>query len=83
MSTPRSWNGGRPSSTSIGVKSLTRYADPSGDAFETLRKDGKALGLPASFGDRQERLRASAPSKAARSGISAEAQALVAALKGG
>ena len=30
----------------IGVKSLTRYADPSGDAFETLRKDGKTLGLP-------------------------------------
>jgi hypothetical protein len=31
---------------SVGVKALTRYADPSGDAFETLHKDGKALGLP-------------------------------------
>ena len=30
---------------SIGVETLTRYADPSGDAFETLRKDGKALGF--------------------------------------
>ncbi len=33
----------------IGVKALTRYADPSGDAFETLRRDGKALGLPVSL----------------------------------
>jgi len=33
----------------IGVKSLTRYADPSGDAFETLRKDGKTLGLPVTL----------------------------------
>lgn len=33
----------------IGVKSLVRYADPSGDAFETLRKDGKTLGLPVSL----------------------------------
>jgi len=32
-----------------GVKALTRYADPSGDAFEALRKDGKALGLPVSL----------------------------------
>src|SRR5271170_2904961 len=29
---------------SVGVKSLARYADPSGDSFETLHKDGKALG---------------------------------------
>src|SRR5438477_11417730 len=28
----------------VGVKALARYADPSGDAFETLRKGGKALG---------------------------------------
>ena len=34
---------------SIGVKALARYADPSGDAFEALRKDGKALGLPVSL----------------------------------
>jgi len=33
----------------IGVKSLTRYADPSGDAFQTLRKDGKTLGLPVTL----------------------------------
>jgi thiol-disulfide isomerase/thioredoxin len=33
----------------IGVKSLTRYADPTGDAFEALRKDGKALGLPVTM----------------------------------
>ena len=33
----------------IGVKSLARYADPSGDAFETLRKDGKTLGLPVTL----------------------------------
>ena len=34
---------------SIGVKTLTRYADPSGDVFETMRKDGKALGLPVTL----------------------------------
>jgi thiol-disulfide isomerase/thioredoxin len=33
----------------IGVKSLARYADPSGDAFESLRLAGKALGLPTSL----------------------------------
>ena len=33
----------------IGVKSLARYADPSGDAFETLRRNGKALGLPVTM----------------------------------
>jgi thiol-disulfide isomerase/thioredoxin len=33
----------------IGVKALTRYADPSGDSFETLRLAGKALGLPTSL----------------------------------
>ena len=33
----------------IGVKALARYADPSGDAFETLRQDGKALGLPVTM----------------------------------
>ena len=34
---------------SIGVKSLARFSDPSGDAFETLRRDGKALGLPVTL----------------------------------
>jgi len=33
----------------IGVKSLKRYADPSADAFESLRMAGKALGLPTSL----------------------------------
>jgi len=33
----------------IGVKRLTRYADHSGDAFETLRLAGAALGLPTSL----------------------------------
>ena len=33
----------------VGVKSLTRYADPSGDTFEALRIAGKALGLPTSL----------------------------------
>ena len=33
----------------IGVKALARYADPSADAFETLRLAGKALGLPTSL----------------------------------
>lgn len=33
----------------IGVTHLKRYADHSGDAFETLRLAGKALGLPTSL----------------------------------
>jgi thiol-disulfide isomerase/thioredoxin len=33
----------------IGVASLARYADPSGDSFESLRVAGKALGLPTSL----------------------------------
>ena len=33
----------------IGVKSLNRYADSTGDAFEALRLAGKALGLPSSL----------------------------------
>ena len=33
----------------IGVKALARFADPSGDAFETLRKDGQTLGLPVTM----------------------------------
>jgi thiol-disulfide isomerase/thioredoxin len=33
----------------IGVSHLTRYADHSGDVFETLRLAGKALGLPTSL----------------------------------
>ncbi len=34
---------------SVGVKALKRYSDSSGDAFETLHKDGKALGLPVTL----------------------------------
>ena len=33
---------------SVGVKALTRYADPSGDLLEKLRVAGTALGLPTS-----------------------------------
>ncbi len=33
----------------IGVKTLKRYADSSGDSFEALRIAGKALGLPTSL----------------------------------
>jgi thiol-disulfide isomerase/thioredoxin len=33
----------------IGVSHLKRYADHTGDAFETLRLAGKALGLPTSL----------------------------------
>jgi len=66
----------------IGVKTLTRYADPSGDAFETLRKDGKALGLPVTLVIDKDGCEVGA----VEGGVkwdSAEAQALVGALKGG
>jgi thiol-disulfide isomerase/thioredoxin len=66
----------------IGVKTLTRYADPSGDAFETLRKDGKALGLPVTLVIDKNGCEVGA----VEGGVkwdSAEAQALVGALKGG
>jgi thiol-disulfide isomerase/thioredoxin len=33
----------------VGVKNLSRYADPSADSFEALRVAGKALGLPTSL----------------------------------
>lgn len=67
---------------SIGVKALTRYADPSGDVFETLRKDGKALGLPVTLIVDKDGCEIGA----VEGGVkwdSAEAQALVGALKGG
>ena len=66
----------------IGVKTLTRYADPSGDAFETLRKDGKALGLPVTLVIDKNGCEVGA----VQGGVkwdSAQAQALVGALKGG
>jgi thiol-disulfide isomerase/thioredoxin len=66
----------------VGVKTLARYADPSGDAFETLRKDGKALGLPVTLViDRY-----GCEVGSVEGGVkwdSAEAQALIGALKGG
>jgi thiol-disulfide isomerase/thioredoxin len=34
--------------TDAGLKSLSLYSDPSGDAFEALKVGGKALGLPTS-----------------------------------
>jgi thiol-disulfide isomerase/thioredoxin len=67
---------------SVGVKALARYADPSGDAFETLRKDGKALGLPVTLIIDKEGCEigvAEGPMK----WDSAEAEALIGALKGG
>ena len=66
----------------VGVKSLTRYADPSGDAFETLHKDGKALGLPVTLVIDKDGCEVAAVEGGAK-WDSAEAQALVEALKGG
>jgi thiol-disulfide isomerase/thioredoxin len=66
----------------IGVKTLTRYADPSGDAFETLRKDGKALGLPVTLVIDKNGCEVGAVEGRIK-WDSAEAQALVGALKGG
>jgi thiol-disulfide isomerase/thioredoxin len=66
----------------IGVKTLARYADPSGDVFETLRKDGKALGLPVTLVIDKNGCEVGA----VEGGVkwdSAQAQALVATLKGG
>jgi len=66
----------------VGVKSLTRYSDSSGDAFETLHKDGKALGLPVTLVIDKDGCEVAAVEGGAK-WDSAEAQALVAALKGG
>ncbi len=66
----------------IGVKTLARYADPSGEVFETLRKDGKALGLPVTLVIDKHGCEVGA----VEGGVkwdSAQAQALVGALKGG
>jgi hypothetical protein len=61
------------------VKSLTRHSDSSGDAFETLHKDGKALGLPVTLVIDKDGCEVEGGAK----WNSVEAQALVAALKGG
>jgi thiol-disulfide isomerase/thioredoxin len=66
----------------IGVKTLTRYADPSGDAFETLRKDGKALGLPVTLLIDKDGCEVGALEGGSK-WDSAEAKALVETLKGG
>src|ERR1700677_1672542 len=67
---------------SVGVKALTRYADPSGDSFETLHKDGKALGLPVTLVIDKDGCEIAAVEGGAK-WDSAEAQALVETLKGG
>lgn len=65
-----------------GVKALTRYADPSGDAFEALRKDGKALGLPVTMLIDRDGCEIGAAAGAVK-WDSADAKALIGALKGG
>ncbi|MBV8794077.1 MAG: hypothetical protein JO136_03990 [Hyphomicrobiales bacterium] len=82
MLKPRSSKGGPPSSTVSGVKSLTRYSDSSGDAFETPHNDGKALGLPVTLVIDKDGCEVAAVEGGAK-WDSAEAQALVATLKGG
>ena len=67
---------------SVGVKALARYADPSGDAFETLRKDGKALGLPVTMLIDKDGCEIGAAAGAVK-WDSADAEALVSALTGG
>jgi thiol-disulfide isomerase/thioredoxin len=67
---------------SVGVKSLTRYSDSSGGAFETLHKDGKALGLPVTLVIDKNGCEIGAVEGGAK-WDSPDAQALVAALKGG
>jgi thiol-disulfide isomerase/thioredoxin len=67
---------------SIGVKALARYADPSGDVFETLRRDGKALGLPVTLIVDKDGCEIGAVEGAVK-WDSTEAEALVGALRGG
>ena len=42
-------SGRRPSCKDAGIKSLPLYTDSSGDAFQELRQDGQALGLPTTL----------------------------------
>ena len=65
-----------------GVKALERYADPSGEAFEALRRDGKALGLPVSLLIDRDGCEVAAVAGALK-WDSPGAAALIAALKGG
>ena len=66
----------------VGVKALARYADPSGDAFETLRRDGKALGLPVTMLIDKDGCEIGAVAGAVK-WDSADAEALIGALRGG
>jgi len=65
-----------------GVKTLTRYADPSGEAFEVLRRDGKALGLPVTMLIDQDGCEVGAIAGAVN-WDSVDAQALIGALRKG
>jgi hypothetical protein len=67
---------------SVRVKALKRYSDSSGDAFETLHKDGKALGLPVTLVIDKDGCEIGAVEGGAK-WDSAEAEALVETLKGG
>jgi thiol-disulfide isomerase/thioredoxin len=67
---------------SVGAKTLVRYSDSSGDAFETLRKAGRALGLPVTLVIDKNGCEVAAVEGGAK-WDSAEAQALIATLKGG
>jgi thiol-disulfide isomerase/thioredoxin len=67
---------------SVGIKSLARYLDASGDAFETLHKDGKALGLPVTLLVDKDGCELGVVEGGA-AWDSAKAQALIATLKGG
>jgi thiol-disulfide isomerase/thioredoxin len=67
---------------SVGAKTLVRYSDPSGDAFETMRKDGRALGLPVTLVIDKDGCEVGAVEGGAK-WDSAEAKDLVEALKGG
>ncbi len=66
----------------VGVKALARYADPSGAAFETLRRDGKALGLPVTMLIDKDGCEIGA-AEGAVNWDSAEAHALIRVFKGG
>ena len=67
---------------SVGAKTLVRYADPSGEAFETMRKAGRALGLPVTLVIDKDGCEIAAVEGGAK-WDSGEAQALVETLKGG
>jgi thiol-disulfide isomerase/thioredoxin len=67
---------------SVGAKTLTRYADPSGDAFETMRRAGRALGLPVTLIIDKDGCEVAAVEGGAK-WDSVEAKVLVETLKGG